>query len=195
VDLSDWQKDLLRLLVAQEDLGRGIFYLACNNGGCGLIYRGIAFPGEYDRFDFRQLQDDKLIYLEEPGPNIYTGKPTQFGIKTVRSNFGSETAVVGVQGRVLPEAVAILRRAMVAHSLNAPALAKRVRAELKRRKVSKKVDRTTIYRICDGISKRPALVTVHAIITVLELSQSEALQVRQFFAPQGNPPNEKLPKK
>ena len=63
---------------------------------------------------------------------------------------------------------------MIAQGLNCPALAKKVRAELKRTGLGKlKVDRSTIYRVIRGQTKNPNPQILRAISKVLNLSADE----------------------
>jgi hypothetical protein len=89
-----------------------------------------------------------------------------------------------IEGREsMPPALRIMHDAMQRRGLNAPKLASSIRVILRRQKQAKvKVDRTTIYRIMDGKTKRPNPEIAHALIEALELSEKDATIVRKALS-------------
>jgi len=73
----------------------------------------------------------------------------------------------------------ILRTAMERHGLNPPKLAVKIRAILKRKRHDKpKVDRSTMYRILCGLTKRPNPAIRNGLIEALQLEGEDAETVR-----------------
>ena len=102
---------------------------------------------------------------------------------------GGGTGAVSVQSSVgktpltANPAVGIMRTAMFRQGLNAPKVATKVRAVLRQRPGQKlKVDRTTIYRILNGKTKRPDPTLRNALIEVLELTGEGAEIVMRELA-------------
>ena len=78
--------------------------------------------------------------------------------------------------------------------LNAPKLAQKMRALLKPSKGNRlKVDRTTVYRIIHGETKKPQPEIREALITVLGLKAEKASIVRQGLG--GTGPHQNFSKK
>jgi hypothetical protein len=79
----------------------------------------------------------------------------------------------------------IMKTAMDRQGLNPPALAKRVQAAVNRRRKGQKtlkVDRSTVYRIISGETKKPNPAIRNAIIEELKLSPEERSSVNAFFS-------------
>ena len=89
LNLTDQQKDLLRLLVSMhESSGGAEFKFVRSLTSSGLSYPGgMSVPVENDNTDFRRLERENLIDFTCTGTNLYSGKPTQLGITFVRRGF------------------------------------------------------------------------------------------------------------
>lgn len=86
MNLTDEQKDLLRLLVSnQESYGGKPFIFLRSMTGSGLLYGRDSVPVANDELDFQQLQRENLIVLVPLGPNRWRGKPTERGITFARN--------------------------------------------------------------------------------------------------------------
>lgn len=96
MDITERQKDLLRLLVSKnEEHGGAEFIFTRGSLSSGLTYPGapgVSHP--YDLSDFHQLRNERLIALEFVSQNVHRGKPTQRGIDLVRSDVVSDTDLV-----------------------------------------------------------------------------------------------------
>ncbi len=86
LNLTNQQKDLLRLLVSMhESSGGAEFKFVRSLTSSGLSYPGgMSVPVENDTTDFRRLERENLIDFLCTGTNLYSGKPTQLGITIVR---------------------------------------------------------------------------------------------------------------
>ncbi len=89
VNLTDQQKDLLRLLVAMhESLGGRPFILVRSPAGYGLVYvGGFSISIKNDEFDFRDLRRERCISFVPIGTNQWNGKPTRDGISMIIRGF------------------------------------------------------------------------------------------------------------
>ena len=96
VNLTEQQKDLLRLLVAKHELNGGAaFILVQSTSGFGICYQGgdsARVPN--DDIDFHQLRQERLITLIPIARNQSRGKPTERGITLVRNAALDEVAAV-----------------------------------------------------------------------------------------------------
>ena len=100
-DLTQNQKDLLRLLVAKhESTGGAAFVFVRFLNGAGVCYPG-GDSGNVanDDMDFHQLHREQLITLIPIAANQMRGKPTQRGIALVRNDFALSSDVRLVQAR------------------------------------------------------------------------------------------------
>lgn len=80
----------------------------------------------------------------------------------------------------------ILHEAMDHKGLNPPKLAKKMRVILRRKKGNRtKVDRTTVYRIMQGDTKKPQPEVREALVEVLGLQGEKASQVRRGLGAAG----------
>jgi hypothetical protein len=89
VNLTDQQKDLLRLLVSKHESNGGapfIFKHSPNTNRLSYSPRGSVRVG-YDAVDFRRLRQERLITLIPVAENRLRGKPTEFGLAMVRCGF------------------------------------------------------------------------------------------------------------
>jgi hypothetical protein len=77
------------------------------------------------------------------------------------------------------EALQILNAAAAELSLNPPKLARKVNEFFARKRLKERVDRTTVYRILSGRTKRPSPATVNALIHLLKLPPESAQVVRR----------------
>jgi hypothetical protein len=78
------------------------------------------------------------------------------------------------------EAVRIMRAAMQQLGLNPPKLAVRMLAIMRRaRQTNAKVDRTTVYRLVEGKTKKPQPRLRNALIEALQLPEEAATIVRR----------------
>jgi len=86
VNLTDQQKDLLRLLVSKHQSNGGQpFIFARSHTGAGICYpNGDSTPVANDDIAFRQLQREHLITFIPVSENLWRGSPTEFGIIAVR---------------------------------------------------------------------------------------------------------------
>lgn len=89
VNITDGQKNLLRLLVSKHESGGGEqFIFVRSMSGSGLVYpNGDSESVSNDDLDFQQLLRENLIVLVPLGPNRWRGKPTERGITLVRNGF------------------------------------------------------------------------------------------------------------
>lgn len=79
-----------------------------------------------------------------------------------------------------PVALRILCAAMGRRGWNEPQLAGKIRANLKRKGETKlKVDRSTVYRILRGKTKKPHPAIRHGLIEALQLEEEDAATVRR----------------
>jgi hypothetical protein len=79
-----------------------------------------------------------------------------------------------------PDALGIMRAAMEQQGLNAPKLAVKTLQILSRRSNWRgKMDRSTIYRILEGKTKRPQPATTLALIEALQLTEGDAAIVHR----------------
>lgn len=89
VNLTEQQKELLRLLVAKNESNSGAaFNLVQSNSGFGICYPSgdwVTLP--YDDIDFHQLRQEGLITLIPIARNQARGKPTERGIALVWNDF------------------------------------------------------------------------------------------------------------
>jgi hypothetical protein len=101
MDLSDREKDLLRLLVSGDGLTGGKqFNLVQSAGGYGLTYpSGPSVSIEFDDIDFRQLRKKRLIEFISLAPNRWRGKPTELGVTTTRRGFHSRRLMRDFEAR------------------------------------------------------------------------------------------------
>jgi hypothetical protein len=89
VNLTQGQKDVLRVLVRNHQLhGGSEFILLHNRIGWHLVYGLESISVTADEADFKQLRDEKAITLYNVQPYVYRGKPTQFGIESVTATGG-----------------------------------------------------------------------------------------------------------
>jgi hypothetical protein len=77
------------------------------------------------------------------------------------------------------DALQILNAAAAELSLNPPRMAHEINAYFARKRSKQRVDRTTVYRILNGFTKKPNPATVNALIHVLKLSKESAQVVRR----------------
>lgn len=89
LNLTNQQKDLLRLLVAKHESGGGAaFILVRSPGGYGLSYpKGEPASVDSDIFDFQKLRRERLIEFAPIASNQWHGKPTAEGIAAIRRGF------------------------------------------------------------------------------------------------------------
>lgn len=88
MNLTQQQRELLRVLVKNDHLGEFIF--SRTHAGDGLIYtrgKGTDIPGAMDLSDFDQLASEGMITFSRFGKN-HKGKVTQKGIDAVASDLG-----------------------------------------------------------------------------------------------------------
>jgi hypothetical protein len=90
VNLSDQQKDLLRLLVSKHESTGGVqFNLAYSGTDYAIVYTGKgSVPIKADDSDFRALRREHLISLIPVSTNRWTGEPTERGIALISGGIG-----------------------------------------------------------------------------------------------------------
>jgi hypothetical protein len=117
VNLSEQQKDILRLLVSMDtSTGGTSFNLVELHGVARLCYPyGESPPGEYQESDFKQLRRERLITLDWIQRGVHHGKPTHLGIELVQGGFAPPDAepVLSLQARALEESHGFPRRPAV----------------------------------------------------------------------------------
>jgi hypothetical protein len=89
VNLTDQQKDLLRVLTSkhQSNGGQPFLYVRSQTGA-GVCYPGgDSLPIANDDLDFHQLRRENLITLNPVGKNQWRGKPTERGVTAVGNGF------------------------------------------------------------------------------------------------------------
>jgi len=84
VDLTDQQKDLLRLVVLKHQSNGGTPFIFANSA---LAYPGDSISISNDELDFRQLRANGLITMIPLARNQLRGKPTDRGIAMVSRGF------------------------------------------------------------------------------------------------------------
>ena len=91
----------------------------------------------------------------------------------------------------------ILIAAMERRGLTAPALARKVQKLQRPGQTKPKVDRTTVYRILNGQTKKPNPAILKALMETLQLDEAEALAVRRELGRTAPAPTSKqdLPRK
>lgn len=84
MNLTDEQKDLLRLLVAEHESHGGQEFIYIRSRTPGLVYPDRSEVRiTHDHADFLQLERNRFIILYPVGRNMYRGKPTQPGIEAL----------------------------------------------------------------------------------------------------------------
>jgi hypothetical protein len=78
-------------------------------------------------------------------------------------------------------AVHVIQKAMRDSGLNPATLATKIRPILRREKSRLKADRSTLYRIAEGITKNPGPALVKALIEALQLKLDEAAVLHRDF--------------
>ena len=89
VNITDQQKDLLRLLVSKHESNRGapfIFRKSFKGNRLSYSHRDSVRVG-YDGADLRRLRQERLITLVPLAEHRSRGRPTDFGIAMVRCGF------------------------------------------------------------------------------------------------------------
>jgi hypothetical protein len=167
-----------------------------------LPYRRTAYRGgiemESRSMDgyIQPLRDALREYGHEREAAEHPGKPSKTGAKAsdlavcpkssgdcqddMRTPSGISAAIeASEQPEAARGAVAILRDAMEKHGWNVAKLAAMIQTFLRRKRVSKpKGDKTAIYRILSGETKKPNPAIRNALIEVLGLEPRGALVVR-----------------
>ncbi len=158
------------------------------------------------------LRGALLEYGHEREASEHPGKPSKTGAKgakasdlavrqessgdrqdDVRTTGGMRAAMeASEKPEAAREAMAILRNAMDKHGWNVARLATMVQAFLRRKRVSKpKADKTAIYRILSGETKKPNPAIRNALIAVLELEPREASVVQHQLGAAAPPSSDK----
>jgi hypothetical protein len=143
-----------------------------------------------DRKGYKRLADvlatRRGLELEQVAADVLASGGT--GAVSVQSSMGRETPLTA------NPAVGIMRAAMFHQGLNPPKVATKVRAVLRQTSGQRpKVDRTTIYRILNGKTKRPDPSLRNALVKVLKLTVEDAEIVKRELARgEHTPPGKKF---
>jgi hypothetical protein len=138
---------------------------------------GIMICGENYRIDHLSKASDlccawvrREALKQQPefgrGYSLSATMPPEGSPSSIRTSAKNQPARMRADAEAANPLLAAMRR----QDLNSPRLALLVRAELKRRGVTKfKVDRTTIYRLVNGQTRHPNLTIRSAVLAVLKL--------------------------
>jgi hypothetical protein len=96
VDLTDQQKDLLRLVVAKHQSNGGTRFIFANSA---LAYPGDSVLITNDELDFRHLRANGLLTLIPLGRNQLRGQPTERGVAVVSRGFSARRAMREYENR------------------------------------------------------------------------------------------------
>jgi hypothetical protein len=112
VNLTDQQKDLLRLLVSKHESTGGAQSLFVRGpNAAGLCYPGGDSAGvAYDDGDLSRLRRERLVALIPVTPNQLHGNPTEIGIAIVRRGFFTKRVMKEYEDRCPLLAAAVFER-------------------------------------------------------------------------------------
>src|SRR5580692_815294 len=96
LDLTDQQKDLLRLVVAKHQSNGGIPFIFANSA---LTYPGDSVLITNDELDFRHLRANGLLTLIPIARNQLRGQPTERGIALVSRGFSARRVMREYESR------------------------------------------------------------------------------------------------